>query len=785
MWRYLILCLIPLIQACSEAEASRIRSRARRALQVKAAGSAAAEPADSLVAPWSDWLLAADAVNFEEGNWTDPDYCTDLTMTKLSGTEIVSGVSTTGLTTSGGIGSARENKALTFAQDTQYGDTGLNCGISATDNANHMYRMLWKPSTVVNGEIIVDFIGDATSSRMLLAQFSSNRVSNYWRLGSTTSLLDPQNVSEFTDDEWHLVDSVLHDDDDTTPYSVKYINGTYIIGGTGGGVDYTGFDNNAGAGSSKFEIGDTNLNGGIQGEVLFYGFREGGLGLHKHRAHAEAMGLYSPSTNNLMDRFDINSWLVTFDGDTFHNTRENWVDGVGNLVRATHEGASCAASPTNGNATTGLRNIGTLGTNAVTFTSTCAHSSGASSGFPSVDDGVNLHTRILFKRGSTWTNNNYFYRYSYSGTGANTTGMVVSGSNKLRYASARGGSNQLCDTDNIDDICPTGVWCLVDIFEEDTGATTAEIDIFINGEQRGDCSLSGSTRGALPGNGTFFTAGYDTSNSFDLDDETVVFIGMRENSGDYTAIGETEHQADVLAMIDNLKRYTDWVVLYEGQNEGATWADSSGNSRDLANDGTRGAADQSTTGLSDYGLGGDKVDEAVDLSVDTNYCDTSPTSFPAIADNQDIHVRLLFYRDGLAVNDFFINYEQGGDDEIEVIGLDANRLQFTYTAGSTTKYIAASPSVFGSAGWYLVDINMIVSEDDTTPYAEWFINGTKTTAANGTINYGALTGTGHIALGARAGSCDLGPDVDLVMGGIREGAITEAEHDADVNALGL
>lgn len=280
--RYFFIFLL-LLQGCSEAIASLPRGRPGKGALIKGTGG---EVADSLSAPFTDWLWYFDGSN-QGASVTDPwtnDGGTDSVSLDQSGSSAGTGnQSTSGLTTSG-IGASRENKAVLLGPFNDCYVDAAATSISALGPDIHI-RLLIDPLTIATNEWFSDYAGGVDDEFRIYHPSTSQlrfRISN----GVSENYDVSANITANT---WSLVD-IIHDANGGATgkaLTTICINGTCTEGSE---AVNTGLGIASGGGLS---MGDF-ISCGVpwHGEMLFYGLRNSISDIDEtaHDTHCAAIG---------------------------------------------------------------------------------------------------------------------------------------------------------------------------------------------------------------------------------------------------------------------------------------------------------------------------------------------------------------------------------------------------------------------------------------------------------------------------------------------------------------
>ena len=262
-----------------------------------------------------------------------------------------------------------------------------------------------------------------------------------------------------------------------------------------------------------------------------------GIGYHPYkRGSGSSQGWKTVSgaavVNALEDGFD--DWYHIYDGASF--TQDTWTEHDGGTSLPYEAGTKPSANAS----TSGLTNIGDLTDLAVDVNANVSYGLATNSGFPTIADGQDIHFRALIKVNAT-VNNTFYYRYvldannciEFAQYGTDTV------SHTFRFSNCMGGAKDSCDTSDLLTTC-RGSWCLIDAKYDDTGATSATVTIWVNGNQVASCSNATGTSGGLTGDDEFRLLGF-SSGGFTPSNSDVLFFGLRPDDGD---IDEATHDAD-------------------------------------------------------------------------------------------------------------------------------------------------------------------------------------------------------------------------------------------------
>jgi len=229
--------------------------------------------------------------------------------------------------------------------------------------------------------------------------------------------------------------------------------------------------------------------------------------------------------------------------------------------------------------------------------------------------------------------------------------------------------------------------------------------------------------------------------------------------------------------------FADWVLTYEGPDFGATVWNSTEGSVNTTSDGTNDATGGATTsGLTAAGTG-PFTDQGVAAAVENRYRNAS--DFPAVANAQNIHVRMVIRWNTIAANDWVYHYNGGGTNNIQGQTNSTTSYRTRWFIGHTAYDCAVT---IAASTWYLLD--MYFEDLGTDGDCTVFINGTQTDFAASGLDPIGLTGGGTWSiLGEESSPTAFSTeDATIVFWGIRTGTgtlIDETTHDAHVASLGL
>lgn len=273
-----------LVQACSENAFARpgagARSRRLPPLGSGLSGEALNVLDQGFGGDWEFWYSGED---FDGTSWTEGSGLSE-TLTNLDGAATADS-NTTGLSASDALGAGRINQAVYFDGADRVGNFFAGFGAIADGEGLHI-RALVNLTAISNGDSLFFWQPTATS-RVYLQMSTVDRITLAYQASSAT-LYQASSPSNFFSNtgQWALVDFVMIDENDATPYGEMYNNGTKatLPNGT---VDYGEFESD---GSASFRIGDQT---GFDGSILWIGVRGNTPPLTEaqHDADCAALGL--------------------------------------------------------------------------------------------------------------------------------------------------------------------------------------------------------------------------------------------------------------------------------------------------------------------------------------------------------------------------------------------------------------------------------------------------------------------------------------------------------------
>lgn len=260
-------------------------SRLRRAGSFRGTpNKAQSEPPDALSDTFSDWLFTFSGEDLADPWLVNEGTDSDISLDSTGEDTATGGQSTSGLTTRGGIGTARADQGILFDGLECYRDA-LTSAVGAFGPDVHV-RMLFKFNGSAN-DFIMGYRADATNS----VRIQTNGTSNLRVVMGNDVTYNCDSSGTLSTDTWYLLDYIYDADGGATSKGKAsiFLNGTATscaettVAGSqisGGGHLAIGDD---------YDCGNKNMNG----VFLFMGFRESLTGIDEtvHDADCVSLGL--------------------------------------------------------------------------------------------------------------------------------------------------------------------------------------------------------------------------------------------------------------------------------------------------------------------------------------------------------------------------------------------------------------------------------------------------------------------------------------------------------------
>ena len=701
--------------------------------------------------------------------WLDGWGTVDTMIRTAGGGNATSGVSTDGLRN---IGMSFDSAITVNGSGSGFTTRAASGYDSVADGSDHHARFIFRAnSDLEDSKYLLNYSYDASNAFSLQLGTSDTLVVTS-AFGAAAVSDTSSSIEEYCENSWCLID-IFWDDSGFVGQGgtvTVWVDGVAVISAESIST-FTGLTGNGqlellNTGNSAFPTNVT---------MAFAGTRmdTGEITLAQHTADALAIGTldklkgdYTWSHRYNMISATSTNILTDSDGSV------NMTSGVGTGVSLDQD---------TGNLVNIGRNVDQAINHAAAWGGYYASAPGS---WVDIADGEDVHLRAVVKIG-VLTDNAVIFNYN-DGSTDQLRLYIDAATDDLKfsamYESANAGEITCASSTNVFSSC-FDKWCLVDLLVDDQGGSSVAT-IYVNGTQHVQCNSATAYAGIDTG-GSVYILNKDGTASDAADDFGLAFLAIRKDTGQIASGVAADAAALGLVTTDATQdSFNNWYVYWRSNEEKNAWLSGGSQPVTVTNDGILAGAFTTTSGMIDSAVGSESFDSALQFTADTNYCATTP-SFSSIPDNTDYHARILFYRDAMAANDYFFQIVSGGNNSLGAYATTSNQIRFEFKANNATSYLCTSGTDLGEAGWYLVDFNMINSENDATPYGELFVNGKMVTCANGSVNYGAFAANPNFGLNARAGTCDLGTDNDIVFVGVRPGPITHAQHNSDVGKLGL
>jgi len=268
-------------QACTE---DAFAGRLRRSGNFRSSPNKSAEPLNALDDQYTDWLFWFASKDLADP-WT-PDLGTDsdISLDDTGEDSATTGVSTSGVTTVGGIGTKNLDQAVTFNGNECYRDAATSA-VDAFGPDLHV-RTLFKFNGAGN-----DFLFSYRLDNNNALRFSTNSISQIRVITGNDVTYNCDSSGTLSTGNWYFVDFTYDADGGATSKGKAdiYVNGTHTscsetsVAGSefGGGGNFAIGDD--------FDCGNKNMNG----DFIGVGFRESLTGIDEteHDADCAALGL--------------------------------------------------------------------------------------------------------------------------------------------------------------------------------------------------------------------------------------------------------------------------------------------------------------------------------------------------------------------------------------------------------------------------------------------------------------------------------------------------------------
>lgn len=268
---------------------------------------------------------------------------------------------------------------------------------------------------------------------------------------------------------------------------------------------------------------------------------------------------------------------------------------------------------------------------------------------------------------------------------------------------------------------------------------------------------------------------------------------IRRSGGSGRARGASGRKA-VSAVVSNPNALTDgfddWVFIYTGAslNTGSDiWVDTEGAITNLAlAAGTDMTPDVSTTGLSNIG---DLTDKAATVhSGGTVYTKAAASGYPAVADGQDYHWRILLKTVGdMEDSKWIFKVSVNATNALSILYFTGDTIRVrTAFGGTNVNCTSADASAKVEDQWSLIDL--LWDDQGTGGVVQMWINGTQYITSCAVAGMAGLAADGAVFIFGDDATTTFSPTNSTILfigGRPDDGNIDGTVHAADLSDLGL